>query len=171
MYSLKAIHIAGGVFTLIVGSLLHFVWEWSGYSDLTAVFSAVNESTWEHLKLIFVPFVVFSVYEYARYGKHTPCFFAVKARSVLLGMMTIITVFYTYTGILGENYFMLDISTFVLGVVISYLYSYRHMTAPIKPSFAYTEPLAVCVLLVIMAAFTVFTFVPPAMGLFRPPEF
>ena len=41
--------LAGFLFTGLAGTLLHFVYDWSGDSLWTAAFSAVNESTWEHM--------------------------------------------------------------------------------------------------------------------------
>lgn len=169
MNSLKFTHLAGMVFTILVGSLLHFVWEWSGRSNFTAVFSAVNESTWEHLKLLFVPYMLFSLVEYGIYGKNISCFFTVKVSAVLLGMLTIVSVFYTYTGILGTNYLLLDIATFLLGVVVSYLYSYRRLRDPSNPCSAHAETFAIVMILALAAAFVVFTFNPPSLGLFLPP--
>ena len=39
----------GFAFTGAVGTLLHFVYEWTGGNPLIAAFCAVNESTWEHM--------------------------------------------------------------------------------------------------------------------------
>ena len=50
--------IIGAVFTIITGTLLHFVYEWSGESLLVGIFSPINESVWEHLKLLFFPMSV-----------------------------------------------------------------------------------------------------------------
>lgn len=169
MRSLKGIHVAGAVFTVLAGTLLHFVWEWSGRSNLTAVFSAVNESTWEHLKLLFFPFVLFSAMEYGIYGKYRDCFFTAKARGVLLGMLTIVVVFYTYTGVLGENYFPLDIGTFLLGVAVSYLYSYQYLHDFLNSCSGGMELFSLLTILAVAVAFGVFTFYPPDLGLFRPP--
>lgn len=44
------------IFISILGVLLHFTYEWSGDNPAVGLFSAVNESTWEHLKLIFFPY-------------------------------------------------------------------------------------------------------------------
>ena len=43
--------IFSGIFVMILGTLLHFTFEWSRNSSFVASFSAVNESTWEQLKL------------------------------------------------------------------------------------------------------------------------
>ncbi|WP_461809775.1 DUF6512 family protein [Faecalimonas sp.] len=169
MQSLKSVHIIGAIFTIIAGTILHFVWEWSGQSNLTAIFSAVNESTWEHLKLLFFPFITFAIVEYFLYGKKNTCFFSVKVCSVLLGMLTIVTAFYTYTGILGRNYFPLDILTFLLGVIVSYLYSYHHLYTSPQSCSVYSEMLAVFTLILFIIAFAIFSFTPPSLGIFQQP--
>lgn len=169
MHSLRSLHVIGAIFTLIAGTLLHFVWEWSGRSNFTAVFSAVNESTWEHLKLLFVPFILFTVIEYFLYGKNLECFFTAKVRAVILGMITIVAVFYTYTGILGNNYFPLDIGTFILGVAVSWLYSYRYLSDAENTCSGSSELFSLLMILTIATAFAVFTFTPPNLGLFLPP--
>ncbi len=169
MYSLKSIHITGAVFTLIAGSLLHFVWEWSGQSNFTAIFSAVSESTWEHLKLLFFPFTLFSVIEYFLYGKNIKCFWSIKVRSVLLGMLTIITVFYTYTGIIGDNYLVLDIGTFIVGVLFSYYYSYRSLCTSSDNCCTFSQVISILTVAILLAIFAFFSFYPPSFGLFLPP--
>ena len=55
--------LAGFLFTGALGVLPHFLYEWSGGNTLAAAFSAVNESTWEHMKLLFFPMFVFSVFQ------------------------------------------------------------------------------------------------------------
>ena len=50
-----------GVGTLIVsllGSLMHFVYKWSNYYPLVGIFCAVNESVWEHAKILLVPMLL-----------------------------------------------------------------------------------------------------------------
>ena len=34
-----------------LGALLHFLYELSGCNKVVAIFAAVNESTWEHIKI------------------------------------------------------------------------------------------------------------------------
>jgi len=46
---------AGAAFVILVGSALHFVFDWTGGWRPAALFAAVNESIWEHLKLAFWP--------------------------------------------------------------------------------------------------------------------
>ena len=51
----KKWELAGLFFAIATGNLLHFVYDWSGESLVAAVISGVNESTWEHMKLLFLP--------------------------------------------------------------------------------------------------------------------
>ena len=52
---------AGFAFATLGGTILHFLYDWTGGSILVAPFSGVNESTWEHMKLLFFPMLLFSL--------------------------------------------------------------------------------------------------------------
>ena len=95
--------LGGFLFTALAGTLLHFVYDWSGGSVWTAAFSAVNESTWEHMKLLFFPIFLYSVAQACALGKTYPNFLAVRAVSTLAGLALIPILYYTYTGILGRH--------------------------------------------------------------------
>ena len=56
--SIFGYELAGIVFIVIIGSMLHFTFELFGHQSVVGVFSAVNESMWEHLKLGFWPALV-----------------------------------------------------------------------------------------------------------------
>ena len=53
--------IFSAIFAIILGTLLHFTFEWSGRNPFVGAFSSINESTWEHLKLAFVPMLITSI--------------------------------------------------------------------------------------------------------------
>lgn len=166
MEKVKKISIVGAVFTLIFGTLLHFVFEWSGENNIVAVFGAVNESVWEHLKLLFWPMVIFGVAEYFIYGKNYDNFIPVKVISIILGMLTIVSSFYTYTGIIGENYLVLDILTFVVGVIVAYVFFYRNIKNQDKYTSKTAQVLGWLGIVVLIMCFVLFTFYPPEIGLF-----
>ena len=65
--------LGGFLFTGALGTLLHFVYEWSGGSALAACVSAVNESTWEHMKLLFFPMLLYSLFLIGRLKGDFPC--------------------------------------------------------------------------------------------------
>lgn len=104
--------LAGFVLVGAAGTALHFFYEWSGGSVFAAAFSAVNESTWEHMKLLFVPLFLFSVVQVCFLGRNYPNFLAVRTVSTLAGLTLIPTLFYTYAGVLGRTVNWVNIAIF-----------------------------------------------------------
>ena len=76
--------VIGLLWTLAAGNLLHFVYDWAGKSTVAALFAAVNESTWEHMKLLAVPWILFSLVEYI--ALRTDGIAAPRAASLLVGL-------------------------------------------------------------------------------------
>ena len=165
---LKKSQIVGFIFTVIFGTALHFAYEWSGRSPIVGVFGAVNESVWEHLKLLYVPMLLFGIAEYFLYGKKLPNFVQIRFLSILLGMAIIIVGFYTYTGIIGSHFLIVDIVLFILAVYVSYRYSYKMLRTD-KFTSSFTKGLAIMGLLFLVACAIVFTFAPPHIKLFIDP--
>ena len=122
---LRRWELIGFAVTGLFGTLLHFVYEWTGGSRVAAAFSAVNESTWEHMKLLFIPFLVFTVVEFIVFSEAFRNFFAVKAASILLGLIAIPALFYTLTGIFGKLPDWVNITIFFLADALLYFVSYR----------------------------------------------
>ena len=125
---LRRWEIVGFIATGLFGTLLHFVYEWTGGNRVIAVFSAVNESTWEHMKLLFIPFLVFTVVEFIVFSEAFRNFFAVKAASILLGLVSIPALFYTLTGMFGKLPDWVNITIFFLADALLYFVSYRLLT-------------------------------------------
>ena len=92
----KGTFFIGFAFTSLLGTLLHFVFEWSGNNRIVAVFSAVNESTAEHLKLLFWPAVLMGVIEFFWLYRKNGRYFSYLFEGILLGL-GFITAFFTPT--------------------------------------------------------------------------
>ena len=125
---LRRWEIVGFAVTGLVGTLLHFVYGWSDGSRVVAAFSAVNESTWEHMKLLFLPYFVFAVVEFIVFSEAFRNFFAVKAAGVLSGLAAIPVLFYTLTGMFGPLPGWVNIMIFFLADALAYFVSYRLMS-------------------------------------------
>jgi hypothetical protein len=159
--------LSGFIFVIIIGTILHFVYHWTGQNRIAGLFSPVNESTWEHLKLLFMPMLLFSIVEYFAIGNRFPNFIEAKALGIVFGLLVIVVVFYTYTGIVGQHFLWADILTFVLGVAAAYAYGWRNIhrvNAGSSSQFA-----ALLILLVLVACFAIFTFYPPHIPFFLDP--
>lgn len=165
--SLAHWEVAGFIFVVVFGSLLHFVYRWSGNNPIVGIISPVNESTWEHLKLLFVPMLLFSIVEYFVVGKEYTNFIAAKSLGILFGMLAIVVIFYTYTGIVGKHYLWADILTFIIGVAVAYLYSWKAITRyQARSGLGW---IGLIIVMVILICFAVFTFSPPQIPLFLDP--
>ncbi|MCH4239771.1 MAG: DUF6512 family protein [Oscillospiraceae bacterium] len=159
--------IAGFIFVIIAGTILHFVYHWTGQNCIAGLFSPVNESTWEHLKLLFIPMLLYSIVEYFVIGDHFSNFLAAKILGIVFGLLTIVVFFYTYTGIVGKHFLWVDILTFILGVVVAYVYSWRAIhqaNAGMTSQFV-----AIIVAFLLVVCFAIFTFYPPHISLFLDP--
>lgn len=164
----ETLHIVGALFTLIVGTALHFVYQWSGRNPLVAPFAAVNESVFEHLKLLAVPMLVESLVEALVYGRDLPNFWAVRLLSILIGMAFITTAFYTYSGALGHSVVFVDILLFVLGVLGAYAFSLYALGTACCSSPA--ANIAARIGLTLLAlTILVCSFYPPHIALFQDP--
>lgn len=162
------LELAGFVFSCILGTLAHFFYEWSAGSTAVGLFCPVNESVWEHLKLIFFPYIIWSTVEFfCAKGKNINLFFS-KLCGVLSGMLLIVFIYYTYTGATGNESMVADIASFFIGMAAAYLISYA-IIKNCKYKGKASEILSFAALLVIAAVFVLFTFSPPLIPLFEDP--
>ena len=153
------------IFVMIVGTLLHFTYEWSGGNFLVSLFSAVNESTWEHLKLLFYPMLLTTILGYFYLNKKVPNFLCAKLIGILVALSFTIIFFYTYTGIIGTNFSFIDISIFFVAVVLGKFASYKIMNSNLKCN----KYVALILTMIMFTCFVVFTYFTPKIGLFRDP--
>jgi hypothetical protein len=165
--SVLTYELIGIVFIIILGSVLHFTFEWSGSQAVVGVFSAVNESVWEHLKLAFWPALLFLLVEYAPLKKMAANFFFAKSVGVYLMVLIIPVVFYSYTAVTGESILAVDIASFVVAVVIGQLASYKLLTH--KRLSEKLVWISLSALVALGIAFALFTFIPPQAPVFRDP--
>ncbi len=163
MNQLKCYTILGILFVIITGTLSHFVYEWSGYNFILGFFFPVNESTWEHMKLCFFPMLLYFFFMNKKLKGDYPCVTSALLFGILLGTFLIPMIFYTYSGILGQNYVSLDIATFILSVLLAFIAVYRLSLSCVLDSFS----LCLKILVFLTAiCFLVFTYYPPCIGLF-----
>ena len=148
------------------GTLLHLLYEWLGEARWIAPFSGVNESTWEHMKLLFWPMLLFAVIQ-SFFFRERGDFWCVKLRGTLLGLALIPLLFYTYNGVVGRSHDWLNIAIFFVSAAVAYLYEtrlFRRATVECRSPRA-----ALLTLAAIAMLFVVFTFKAPEIALFRDP--
>lgn len=105
---------------ILLGFLNHFLYQLSGGSAFAALFCPINESVWEHLKLLFFPILFVSAAEYLRYRSEAVRFFYYRFLAAIGAMGTTIILFYTYTGIIGRNFLIMDILIFMFSILAAF---------------------------------------------------
>lgn len=154
------------IICIILGTLLHFTYEWSGENIIVGLFSAVNESTWEHLKLIFFPMILMAIIGYFVIGNKSYNYWLAQALGIIIAMIFIIVFFYTYTGVLGINNAIINIASFIIAVILGQYISFRLLKA-IKIYNA--ETVSIFFLIILFLSFILYTFDPPKIPLFKDP--
>lgn len=162
---MKIWQVIGFIFVSVLGTLLHFFYDWTGGSPVAALIGAVDESVWEHMKLIFYPMVLFAFIQYRKTGGK--CFWWIKLAGILTALTLIPVLYYTYSGILGVTANWFNVTIFFLAAAAGFFLEARLFLrdkACKKPQW-----IAVLILAVLAVAFTVFTFWKPDIPLFQIP--
>ena len=156
----------GFAVTSLGGTILHFLYDWLGEATWIAPFSGINESTWEHMKLLFWPTFIFAVVQ-SFFFKDRKDFWCIKLRGILLGLILIPIIFYTFNGVIGKSPDWINIAIFFISSATAYLCEVRlfnknelHCKAP---------KAAIAALSVIALFFVIFTFRTPEIGIFMDP--
>lgn len=156
----------GFVFVSLFGALLHFLYEWSNESNVIAAFSAVNESTWEHMKLMFFPMFIFALIQ-SRFFKEYESFWCVKLKGIITGIVLIPVLFYTFNGVFGKSPDWVNIAIFFVSAALAFLTETRLLR---KDSLQCQRPyLAFGIICIIGVLFVLFTFFTPQIALFQDP--
>ena len=154
------------IICFILGILLHFTYEWSGGNIIVGIFSAVNESTWEHLKLAFYPMLIMAIIGYFIIGDRSENYWIAQALGIITSLIFIISFFYTYRGIIGINIDWLNIGSFIIAIFWGEYITYRIL---ISNKNYNAEEVSVIFLIILLFSFILYTFRPPQLPFFEDP--
>lgn len=156
----------GFSFVSVLGTLDHFFYEWSGQNRIIGLFSGTSESTWEHMKLLFFPMLIYYIFIWFRLRKLVPQALPALLTGALAGTALIPVLFYTYTGILGYMIDPVNIAIFYICAMTGFLVFY--CTA--KYSFPEVITNILYISTTLMAClFFLFTYSHPDLGIFIDP--
>ncbi|MBQ3352810.1 hypothetical protein IJG89_00445 [Candidatus Saccharibacteria bacterium] len=113
----------GFVVISLVGTLAHFLYDWTHHNKIIGLFTAVNESTWEHIKIALTPSLLWCLYDGFFYGLE-PNYFLAKLMSLLVLVIFIPCVFYSYKKLVHHPILFVDISSFYIAIFLSQLTFY-----------------------------------------------
>lgn len=165
MKSIKRFCVIGAVVTVILGVISHFVYEWSGRNFFVGLFFPVNESTWEHMKLVFFPMFGYALLAGKRMEEQCPGIYQAMFFGILTGLALIPVLFYTYTGVLGFNVAWVNIALYVVSMLAAYAVVYKKAV-----NCRETRVRALrYVMYFLLVGFMFFSVYPPRLGLFISP--
>ena len=156
----------GFAVTALGGTLLHFLYDILGKARWVAPFSGVNESTWEHMKLLFWPMLAFALVQ-GFFFRDREDFWCVKLRGIALGLVLIPILFYTYNGVIGKSPDWINITIFFVSAAIAYIFETRLFASGRAECRSKNRAIALLVILALL--FVIFTFQTPTIGIFKDP--
>ncbi len=163
----RILEIIGIPVIYLIATLLHFTYNLTGGSALSILFSAVNESVWEHVKIFAVGFTLWSLIEILWLKPPFKKFVTTKTLSLYFLTLSIIVFFYSYNLFTDSPILLLDLaSSFILVILTQYI-SYRITLSDNKISDYF--PVAIMLLMLFYLMFFSFTLFPPKIDIFRDP--
>lgn len=152
---------------LILGTLLHFTHDWfQGKGLLLHLFSALNESTWEHMKLLLFPTLLVILFQYFMFRNTYGNLWNAWLVLLVVEMSTMPLVFELLRVAMKKVTFWITITIFVLSIVFGILAEYFVLK---NNFFILNEIFALIAVCVIVFLFFVFSFNPPRIWIFKDP--
>lgn len=161
----KKMYIIGFFVISILGTLLHFAYELSQENIIVAIFGAVNESVWEHLKIGIMPMFLWTFIEFITLKFRRPNLWSSLLVKIFTTMAVITISYYIYTSILKTHILWLDISIFYIAILLAQILGYKEIRSK-NVNIKYEE-ISKYLVIIIFIMFVVFTFIPPKIELFK----
>ena len=150
----------------IVGTLAHFLYDISNHNKIVGLFTAVNESTWEHIKIAITPTLLWGLYDGYIYGSN-PNYFTAKIVSLLVMTLVIPLIFYFQKIILKKDYVIINILSFYIAIILGQLSFYKILDLmPLDYIYIYISVIA---LFIFFDCYLLLTLLPLKNFLFKDP--
>jgi len=150
---------------IVSGTLLHFTYEWSMHNRLVAIFSATNESVWEHLKIAFWPEIVIAIVYFIKKKPPFKKFITATASLLVTTLLIITSFYYTYTGIIGNHFLVIDIAIFILAIIFGF-YMFFGILNDKNDCSTVGAIISTVIVIGLLAAFLLLTNHAPDLGIF-----
>lgn len=152
------------LFVVLFGVFLHYAYELSGENPIVGLFSPINESVWEHLKLLFFPMLALTLWDLFTRNRNNLNFLPARTIGILSGLAFIVIFYYTITGIIGIDIAWINIVIYLLAVAYAFWLERKICSRCRNLSITW----AIIVLIIFIILFIVFTIAPPPLGIFIP---
>ena len=148
------------------GSLAHFLYDLSHENKILGLFTAVNESTWEHIKIAITPTIIWSLVDGYLFGDN-PNYFTAKLASLLILTFFIPFVFYSYTRITKKPVLIIDILTFLAAITLAQVSFFTIINIGVVPYWV--TYLSAVMTFIFFGAYMTLTLMPLKQIIFKDP--
>lgn len=161
------------IISIILGILFHFIYNFLNKPFIIGLFFPVNESVWEHLKLVLVPITLFGIVYSIIYQKTNYTltnFWYHTGMAIIISMVIITTTHYLYLLIFKNVPPFFDIGLYIVSIIISFYYIYTNMKKEyISLNNNNKNSTGILAIITLFLFFIIFTIYPPRLELFKDP--
>lgn len=151
-----------------MGILLRHIYDWSDKNPFIAVLAPVNFSIFQQLKLLFSPYMLWTLVEYTYFGQFAKSFIPIKGVALFVGMVIMAALSILLRKALYGKNFWLDLTVFIISVLAAFSADYL-LTSCVLLVFPGGNLLARLILFIAALAICVLTFCPPDHPFFTAP--
>ena len=152
---MKKLTIIGVLVVSALGTLFHFLYQW-----FPIFLFPMNESIFEHMKLIIFPFLIYFIVCLFFYKDNKMSLFSSFFSAILISILTVIILYYTYSGFIGKNIDAVNILIYYVSIIVGFFCIYKKKTLV---SFSNS----IIFLMIILILVGLFSFYPPNLSFFR----
>lgn len=164
---IRWVAIWGSIISFIFAASFHFGYDRTGFEPLSLI-CAVNESIWEHMKILFFGAFFINLILYFSMFKNNLNYIVGAAVGMAAIVVLVPTVVGIYTSIIGREIFIVD---FILSILLAFICQFIIILfLRSKRNFSTYAMLAFFVILLLIGLFVVFRYFPPELGIFIPQE-
>jgi len=157
----KKIIIIACIASILLGVILHFAYDFLGKNPIVGIFAPVNESVWEHLKLILIPFTIFGIAFYFYSKKKFSNIFLLTLFGNIVGMFTVTTLYYLGLQIFKTDNMTFNIISYIIGMIATYVIFYFGIyNSEFIEETKDSTLVGICSLALLFAIFILNTFLP-----------
>lgn len=161
---MKRIKIIGVLIIFVLAFISHFMYNFFP-NNLFSILFPVNESIWEHMKLLVTPVLLFSIFEYFYYKRKNISynnFLFSYSISCLLGIIIYLIIYIPLDNIFGHSAIIAISLLFIVYIIVE-LISYYIMNLD---NIRYSNIVGLFIILIMYVIFGYLTYFPPKINLF-----
>ena len=150
----------------MIGTLAHFLYDITNHNKIVGLFSAVNESIWEHIKIALTPTLLWGILDGFIYGTNANYFLA-KFVSLFAIIIIMPSLYYGHKAIIKKEMLILDIISFYIVIISSQVLFYILLRID---SVSYVVEYLSCIgIFLLFGGYMIHTLMPAKSFLFKDP--